>query len=226
VLVSGGTGESPVEETPTRTAVAVPPLPPPRRPRDLVLRQAWGAYYAIWSVAVFLLLGIGLVASLSPPTFSLSVGTLLAYLFVATVAGMVTLRHFRAVWQETHFPLWKVGRGFLGSFLLFAVGLTVAGLWPTTIGYLTLGVVLVLVAAVLAYQLKWSLGNVPGEGWIAVGALLVSSLGSISAILLTHRLPLYGAFWLITVVVWGACAASAFLRTEHVPPVLAPRRSP
>lgn len=190
-----------------------------------MLRRAWGAYYAIWSSAVFLLLLIGGYATVRPSTPGTRETELAAFLVVAVVAGMVTLRYFREVWQQTHFPLWKVGRGFLASFALFLVGLTVATGIGGAAGLLAMGPVFVVVAVILAFQLRWSLGYVPLDGALAVAALLVGAVGSSLALLGTGSLLAYGFFWLITVLVWGACAVAAYVRSDPMPPTTSPLRA-
>lgn len=197
----------------------------PRRYRERVLRRAWGVYYAIWSAATICFLGVAAAALRFSSVHDHPALALFEDLFIGIVAGLVTLRYFRGVWQETHFPLWKVGRGFIVSFLLFVVGLTSIGIYPSTGSFFLLGGILFTDSAILWWQLKWSLGRLPAEGIMAVGALILSSLGSVAVLLFTGNVSYYGLMWLVTVIAWSCCAVYAFIYTDNLPPPAASKES-
>lgn len=144
-----------------------------------------------------------------------AIATWLAWLAITVAAGLGTLSHFRGVWQATHFPLWKVGRGFLASFALLLAGLTFAAWAPEPFALAGLGLTLLPVALILWYQLRSSFEHVPGEAWAATGALAASAVLSATAMLLTGEILLYGACWLLTIVVWSTSAGYAFLQAPR-----------
>jgi hypothetical protein len=194
-------------------------LPVPRRTREQVIQAGWGFYFATWALALFSLLVIGGARFLGTlaGSFGLSASTAtLASVLVVLVAGGVTLRHFRAVWQQTHFPLWKVGRAFIASFLLLLLSLAVGAIFQPPAGWAVTSGALAIVAGILAYQLRWSLGRVPAFGWTAVCSLGLSAVASGAAIALTGSILLYGGLWMVTVVVWGACAITCYLPEETI----------
>lgn len=205
------------------TVPAPPPirLPPPRRSREDALRRGWGVYFAIWALTILLLLLVAsatLAPSLASVPYRASALFLLGLLIVI-VAGLTTVRHFRRVWQETHFPLWRVGLGFIVAFMVLLVSIGLAAFAPPVIGLTGSGLALLVVAAILAYQLRWSFQVVPPEAWFGLGVLLVSILGSAGGYALTHNPLTYGAFWLLTVLGWAGASGWALASTPRQLPI-------
>lgn len=187
---------------------------PSRRPREFVIRRAWGTYFAIWAVALlaFLVIAGALESPGGGATLDRALLILILDLAIAISAGLVTLRHFRGVWGETHFPLWRVGMGFVVSFTILLAGLVFAALLPGTSGLLVLSGATAVVSLILLRQISWSLDTVPLEGLVAGAVLLIGSLGSAAVLLLTGRIFDDGAVWVLTVVVWFVCATYALTR--------------
>jgi len=187
------------------------------------LRRRWAAYYAVWSVALLILLG--------GPHFAYSaiasrVGTFGAYLTftvvdVATIGFAVPV----AVWVvrrgDRTFDLRGalVGRtSALRGEMLLRVGIVAAAVAGLVAGAFLFGlaslwttVIPLFAFAFLTYRhLACSFRPIPPEGWAAVAAVVAANLVT----LLSPAVPPYSGLptlaWVAAIGIWAVCAGLAW----------------
>jgi hypothetical protein len=193
--------------------------------QNYVLRRAWGIYYAVWSLAIFLYGFVPFVAHALAPTYGYSaLFYIVIYAVIGGLAGWVTMVNFSKAWRTIRlrraldYPKRSSAAPrislffaiFFGYFASFYLAQYFFGLGGEALTY----ALLFSVSIYVYVWLKRSFEKAPVEGLLACVSYGSASIVSVYAVIARLDL-LITISWSLTILVWVFASIYALYRAPE-----------
>jgi hypothetical protein len=193
--------------------------------QNYVLRRAWGVYYAVWALAIFLFEFVTYSTSVLAPVYGYNVVFyIVVYTVIGGLAGWVTMVNFSKAWKtirlrralahpkcSTEAP--KITR-FFAIFLGYFAGFYLANHFFGVSGEALTYVLLFSIPVFVYFWLRRSFEKTPIEGILACVSYGSASLVSAYSVV-AHLDVMTTVAWSITIFAWVFASIYAFYRAPE-----------
>ncbi|MDS0257164.1 hypothetical protein ApAK_05685 [Thermoplasmatales archaeon AK] len=186
-----------------------------------LLRRAWGKYYAIWALSIFLFIYIPNFLNQLTSTLLQDVAFSVSYGSIIVVSSYLTGLTFEKVARTAKLQkaLYRYPRRNLKDIILrnaffvailILVVLLATGFFRTFFGLFLEAVILAMIPVYIYRGVLQSLGIIPFEANLAIGSFIFSDVGSALSVILTRSAYYYPEFWVPTMIMWFMASILSF----------------